>query len=201
MGKSRITAGNRQKSSVDLSPGIFQRCNCRGSQEPWGSRSCCWGSTFFTLFWRKTNRSWPHCWQNKRSLWIHKFLHAPAGIFDKSEPARSCYCWHFISHREPLRSHRAVSGCSFKAALLQIHPGLPYTHIFLHLESPLQEAESNISSWCFSNSTDYTGWLRCQTALDVQLVSTQGQVDESCLASDTMPALIVMRISGMSLWI
>lgn len=34
MGKSRITAGNRRKNSVDLSLGIFQRCNCRGSQSP-----------------------------------------------------------------------------------------------------------------------------------------------------------------------
>lgn len=126
MGKSRITAGNRKSSSVDLSWGIFRRCKCTGSQEPWGSRSCCWGSTFFTLFWRKTNRSWPHCWQNKRRLGIPKFLRAPAGIFDKSELTRSCYCCHFICHREPLRSHTALSGCSFEAAHLQLHPGLPH---------------------------------------------------------------------------
>lgn len=196
MGKSRITAGNRKSSSVDLSPGIFQRCNCTGSQEPWGSCSCCWGSTFFTHFWRRTNRSQPHCWQNKRRLGIHKC--APAWIFDKSEPTRSCYCWHFTCHSEPLRSHTAVEGCSFEAAQLQVQA---FTHIFLHLQSPLQGAKANISSRCFSNCTNYTGWLRWQTALDIQLLSTQGQANDSCLASDTMPALTVTRISEMKLWI
>lgn len=64
---------------------------------------------------------------------IHKSLRAPAGIFDKSEPTRSCYCWHSICHRELLRSLKAVSACSFQAARLQVHPGLPCIHIFLHL--------------------------------------------------------------------
>lgn len=155
-----------EKAQLTWAQGFFRGATAEDQRSP-EALSCCWGSTFFTLLWRKTNRSWPLCWQNKRRLGIHKFLHAPAGIFDKSEPTRSCYCCHFICPRELLRSHTAVSGCSLEAAQLQVHPGPHCTHSFSitlaggrskHLLPLLFQAH----------------WLprmvkRCPTALDVQL--------------------------------
>lgn len=102
------------------------------------------------------------------------------------------------SHSEVTQQHQGAHLRQHNCKSTQAFPAPIFFSICSH---PCRRQKQTSPPGAFPTPTDYTGWSRCQTALDVQLLSSHGQVDESCLASDTMPGLIVTRISGMSLWI
>lgn len=139
MGKTRITAGNRKKLSWP-EPRVFQRYNCRGALPTytavytglWGFRSCYWGSTFFTLFWRKTNGFWLRCWQNKRSLNSQVFACTCRDILLRWSQ-RILLLLKFQLPYQTTQSHTAVSEHihALEAAQLEVQRGLACTHLFL----------------------------------------------------------------------